>query len=96
MSSKVAAPPPVPVVNPAPTREQVAATKASTDAKDAAAKVKAVTDSAEKTSKQQGVYNNIKTSMSGDWYYRQKTKAQAKFGDASGGSASYAKFGAAH
>lgn len=92
MCMKTPKAPPVPVVEPAPTREQVVAKQASTAKADAATKVKSVTESAKKSKEQRGVLNNIKTSMTGDWYYGRKTTGKVKFG----GDTAVAKFGGAY
>lgn len=72
-------PPPVPEVSPAPTREQVVAAQKKQAGEKAAQTIKQVEDEAKRREERQGMYGNIKTSMSGDWYYRKRSKPVARF-----------------
>lgn len=71
---KTPSPPPVPPVPPAPTREQVAAAQRAQDAKDATVRIKSVVEAASKDAKRQGIYSNVKSSRSGDWFYGKRTR----------------------
>lgn len=74
----------VPPVTPAPKREDVArkvtaGSKSKTGVKDQTSIIKSVREAAVKDSRRQGIYGNVRTSRSGDFFYGSKTNEPPKY-----------------
>lgn len=87
---KTPKPPPVPPVTPAPTRESTTRKVAKGTAKsDPELVIKSVREQAKKDQTRQGIYANIRTSRSGDFFYGKSTSKTEKYAAGDAGIASF-------